>query len=358
MGVRKDRWEVGSEFAWSDCFADTEKPWPLSGPRQFFATGRAALIALGQKLSPNTRLRLFVPTYFCPQVSASLKPWFKLHFFVDLPAESGPRLDTLKANAGDLVLAVNFFGTREQGVWNEYLASSRGVILVEDHTHDPFSPWAQRSRAPYAFSSLRKTLPVSDGAVLWSPEGQPLPAPPLLASPGSYWKFEAMVLKSAYLKGAPVKKEDFRRLQIDGENELEKNTGGSVCDLTRIALPLLPVRKLRQKRARNVKDFLKLIDGGGRPFSPLFTEWPKGGAPFGVVLLCNSTETREKLLAWLVANNIYPPVHWRIPATSTISQGLREHEELSSRLLTIPVDHRLNPADVERVASIVASFSE
>ena len=99
MGVRKDRWEVGSEFAWSDCFADTEKPWPLSGPRQFFATGRAALIALGQKLSPNTRLRLFVPTYFCPQVSASLKPWFKLHFLstcqLNLGLDSIPSRQTL-----------------------------------------------------------------------------------------------------------------------------------------------------------------------------------------------------------------------------------------------------------------------
>lgn len=358
MVVRKDRWEVGSEFAWSDYFADTENPWPLTGPRELFATGRAALIALGQKLSPNRRLRLFVPTYFCPQVSASLEPWFNLHFFVDLPTEPGPRLDTLKAKTGDMVLAVNFFGVRGQGFWGEYLASNRDVLLVEDHTHDPFSPWAQRSRAPYAFSSLRKTLPVPDGAVLWSPEGRPLPSPQLPASLGSYWKFEAMVLKSAYLKGAPVKKEDFRPLQIDGENELEKNTGGSVCDLTRIALPLLPVLKLRQKRARNVKAFLKLLDGGGRSFSPLFTEWPKSGAPFGAVLLCNSAETREKLLAWLVANNIYPPVHWRIPGTGAIPHDLQEHEELSSRLLTIPVDHRLNLADVERVASIVASFSE
>lgn len=358
MGVRKGRWEIGSEFAWSNCFSGADNVWPLPATRQLFATGRGALISLGKKLCPDRRLRLFLPSYFCPQVAASLEPWFKLHFFVDLPSEPIPRLETLKAKTGDLVLAVNFFGIREQGVWDEYLASHREVLLVEDHTHDPFSPWARRSRAPYAFSSLRKTLPIPDGAILWSPEGRPLPSPSQPASLGSYWKSEAMLLKRAYLKGAPVKKEDFRRLQVDGENELEKNTDGYACDLTRITLPLLPILKLRQKRTRNVKAFLKLVDRGCRSFSPLFTDWPEGCTPFGFVLLCKNMETREKLLSWLVANNIYPPVHWRIPGVGTNSQGLREHEELSSRLLTIPVDHRLTLADVERVGRIVANFSK
>jgi hypothetical protein len=51
--------------------------------------------------------------------------------------------------------------------WEERRAASEW-LLVEDHSHDPFSPWAVGSSADYAFCSLRKTLPVPDGGLLWS----------------------------------------------------------------------------------------------------------------------------------------------------------------------------------------------
>ena len=62
---------------------------------------------------------------------------------------------------------------------------------------------------------------MSDGAILWSPRGLPLPdAPQGPASGGSAIKHEAMVLKQAYLTGGDVAHDKFRSLQLRGEREL------------------------------------------------------------------------------------------------------------------------------------------
>ena len=67
-----------------------------------------------------------------------------------------------------MVVGVNYFGVREAEPWQAWRERTE-CILVEDHAHDPASAWATTSTADYAFSSLRKTLPVPDGAILWSP---------------------------------------------------------------------------------------------------------------------------------------------------------------------------------------------
>ena len=75
------------------------------------------------------------------------------------------------------MLAVNFFGIRKGKAWQDWLSQHKDIILIEDHTHDPFSTWAQQSTAHYAMASLRKTLPIPDGAILWSPQKMSLPKP-------------------------------------------------------------------------------------------------------------------------------------------------------------------------------------
>ena len=85
----------------------------------------------------------------------------------------------------DVVLAVNYFGVRAGEPWQQW-REKHACVLLEDHSHDPVSGWAQSSRADYAFSSLRKTMPVPDGAILWSPLGHPLPITADTEFPGAH----------------------------------------------------------------------------------------------------------------------------------------------------------------------------
>jgi len=222
-------------------------------------------------------------------------------------------------------------------------------VLVEDHSHDPFSPWAVGSNADYAFSSLRKTLPVPDGAILWSPRGLDLPPQPRQTAEGSELKLAAMLLKGRYLEngGDDALKERFRRLQIEGEEQLGRAPVAAASQAAREAVIGGAPLPWRVRRADNAVHLLGALSGL-EIAEPLFDEWPAGAAPLGVVLLFESEETRDRARETLRQAGVYCPVHW--PIERPASERVRD---LSARVLTIPTDWRYSAADMERVASFL-----
>ena len=139
----------------------------FEGGAEFLSSGRGALLRILHLEKFGKGRRIFLPHFFCPQISKLLSKKFDVRFFEDLPAEKTPRFETLDAKCGDIVLAVNFLGLRNRRVWDSWEKPS-GVVLAEDHSHAPFSQWAQGSSADYSFASLRKYLPLPDGAWLKS----------------------------------------------------------------------------------------------------------------------------------------------------------------------------------------------
>ena len=181
--------------------------------------------------------------------------------------------------------------------WDE--RGRRGWLLVEDHSHDPFSPWATSSSADYAFSSLRKTLPVPDGAILWSPRGSPSAASRAGRADGSELKLAAMLLKGRYLGqrrrrsrsgsagSSSTARSGWREAPIAGASAAtrESRVGGA-------PLPW------RARRSENTVHLLGLI-AGLEVAEPLFNEWPADAAPLGVVLVFESADgaTRSRAAA-------------------------------------------------------------
>jgi hypothetical protein len=290
-------------------------------------------------------------------VAGSLAEGFELLFYRDHPDSQEPLWESLKVKPGDWVLAVNYFGVRQEGRWADYQKENPEVIVVEDHSHDPFSPWARQSKAPYAFASLRKTLPLPDGAVLWSPQERWIPEPKGPTPGGAYWKLEAMLLKGVYLKGGRLEKEVFRGLQTKGEASLALSLDGRASEFTAGILPLLPVAGLRKKRAANVSKLLALLSGSPLPFKPLFSRWPKGSVPFNLVLLCETETGRERLLSHLIAHQVYAAVHWPQEGKGKFPlSGDKYAQAISRRILTIPVDFRCRSIDLERLAELLRGF--
>jgi hypothetical protein len=224
----------------------------------------------------------------------------------------------------------------------------------EDHSHDPFSDWARTSTAPYAVASLRKTLPLPDGGLLWSPRGLRLPAPSGEESRGAQLKLVAMLLKGAWLDGRGVPKDDFRALQQRGEHAL-LGSEGPASALTATVLPLLDLPGLRAASTRNAYVLTDALASGGGPWRVL-TGGPTGAAPFRVQLVCASEPVRDALLAYLARHGIFAPVHWRQNRAGVWS-GDEQAADLAARILTLPVDHRCGPRDVRRVAEVLGAFA-
>jgi hypothetical protein len=334
--------EIGSEFHWDPAWL-TGGENLLPGRHELYATGCGALSALLSHLAPAGRLH--VPSYFCVGVAEALAAQIPIAWYRHLPDGSGPHWETLRPATGDVVLAQNLFGREDGTRWRDFMAAHPGVTVLEDHSHDPFSVWARTSTAPYAVASLRKTLPLPDGGLLWSPRGLHLPAPRGPASPGSHLKLAGMLLKAAWRDGRRVLKDDFRALESRGEQALLGSTGPA-APLTAAVLPLLDIAAVRAADLARAAELTAALPVG----------WALRGT-FRVQLCCGSEAVRDDLQRHLARHRIYAPVHWRQDRTGWWS-GDDQAAGWAARMLTVPVDHRCGPADVQRIAAVLTDFSD
>jgi hypothetical protein len=336
---------VGGDFHWIGLPSGPYIAWPLTA--SWYLLGRHALVVLLRFLSQSPR-RLWVPSYFCFDVAEYWKTFAEVVTYSDDPCRPEPDWSTLRPGKDDLVVAVNYFGVRSGDPWRDWRRRNP-CVLVEDHSHDPVSGWALRSNAEYAFASLRKTLPVPDGGILWSPRGLPLPASGTGESEASTLKLSAMLWKRDYLRGhaSPDAKPIYRDWQRRGEVAFDRSQVSFVTELSRQYLSSGVPSAWRIRRGQNVRRLLSRL-GKSKPLLPLFAKWPLDAAPLGAVFAAPSQEQRDDLRQQLQECGVYCPVLW--PPAKDCDPAARR---LAERLLTIPTDQRYGARDMEKVASIV-----
>ncbi|MGF1673928.1 MAG: DegT/DnrJ/EryC1/StrS aminotransferase family protein [Rivularia sp. (in: cyanobacteria)] len=355
----KQPWEIGSEFDWSNDFiSSVGQTVDLPSDYELFSTGCASLFGLEKILwkKSNQRLRLHLPSFFCMEAAEKLSKAFDIRWYRDLPTQKYPDFNSLDAACGDLVLAVNLFGIKSREVWQDWHHKHDGVILIEDHTHDPFSNWALHSQADYAMASLRKTLPIPDGAMIWSGKNLPLPKALESESDGAYKRLSAMLLKRAYLNGGNVAKDTYRQLELESQDSLSDINCDRISAFSANVLSSLDVKGFRERREANIRHFLNLTVGDkNRDWQPLFSSWSHGTVPFNSIIVCRNQQIRDSLRKYLIGKNIFPAIHWLQPHNGMTSNDL-EAIDLSNRILTIATDQRYSLDDVSRVVAIIKEF--
>jgi hypothetical protein len=344
-----DRWESGSEFSWLSAHlvprADPA-PWDQAG--QLLFSGRDALrMVLRTGVARHGWRRLWVPEYFCQHVVAALvRPDLELLPYLDHPLRTTVELPP--ARPQDAVLVINYFGLRAP--WQA--PEGADFQIVEDHSHDLTSPWAWTSRADYCIASLRKTLPLSDGGVVWSPRGHPLPAAPAMDEQrrrAAGLKLGAMLLKAMYLDGLPVDKAGYRELARLGEVGLARPSVSSISEVSRAVVDAFDLKPWRDLRRRNV-EFLRTQLKGVRGLRLPGPHHPDAVAFSGLVVV-DEPQRRDRLVQGLFQARIYPAVLWLLEET-VLPVG-DEARDLSRRTLSIHGDGRYDLSDIARITAVV-----
>lgn len=321
-------------------------PWPEPG--NWYLLGRHAVVGVLCSL-PTVHRRLWLPGYFCHDVVNSWRELSEIVIYADDPRWPEPDWSTLQPARNDIVLAINYFGIRSGEPWQRW-HEKHSCFLLEDHSHDPVSGWALHSRADYAFSSLRKIMPVPDGAILWSPRGHLLPSVVDEDLSGSALKLAAMIWKREYLEGGgtDATKPLYRAWQRAGEDVFDRSTKiSSASPYSRQYLACGMPLKWRRQRAANVRRLLSQREASFEA-QPLFTSWPSDSVPMAAVFRFPSQIARDSARKHLEEANIYCPVHW--PAPAHCDPAVRE---MSATTLTIPTDHRYGNTDMDRIARVL-----
>ena len=314
-----------------------------------YADGRQALIHLYHTQGWQ---RLWVPEYFCYDVVESLKEaGLDLRFYADYPGYSGDErtLDATQRNGHfkptDAILRVNYYGMRS------YRSSEKFSVaaVVEDHTHDLIGGWAMNSHADWCIASLRKTLPIPEGGILWSPVGLKLPEPPAQSDENEQvaaTRWEAMKLKARYLAGENVEKAAFRAGYVNTEPYFDTAPVSALDEGSKEYLHSFDIQDWYKRKRENWEILRDIKKEGVRVLG--FDNY--GCYPFSLVLVIDFQTDRDRIRKALIEHQIYPAILWNIP-TPTDS----ELYKFSRGMLSIHCDARYTREDIVTMKSIIES---
>ena len=295
--------------------------------------------------------RLWMPEYFCYDVIESLKEaGLELVFYTDYPEyhDDSKTIEAIQRKGHfrptDAILRVNYFGTRSYRD-----VEKLNIPVVEDHTHDLIGGWAINSHADWCIASLRKTLPVPEGGMLWSPMGLPLPKAPTVSDENekiAAIRWEAMRLKACYLNGENVEKAAFRSGFVDTEEYFDR---AEVCALdaeSQKFLQLFDIRDWYKWKWENWALLRDIKKDGVRVLRPE----DRGCYPFSLILVFELEDERNRVRKALIERQVYPAILWSVPPSY-----YGEISQMSGGMLSIHCDARYTKEEILQMKSIIES---
>lgn len=343
--------EFGSDFHFKAPTSGAEKTLYDFYPRaNLYADGRQALIHLYQTQGWQ---RLWVPEYFCYEVVESLKQaGLDIRFYADYPGYTDDikTLEAIQKNGyfkpTDAILRVNYFGTRSHRSPEKLSVAA----VIEDHTHDLIGGWAKNSRADWCIASLRKSLPIPEGGILWSPVGLTLPTAPVTSEENeriASIRWEAMKLKTRYLAGEDVEKSAFRAGYVDTEEYFDTAPICAIDDTSREYLRTFDIQDWYRRKRENWEILREIKKDGVKVLKPE----DYGCYPFSLILQFDDINKRDIVRKTLIEKCIYPAILWSVPPT-----GDGEIFVFSRTMLSIHCDARYSKEDILTMKSIIESI--
>lgn len=329
--------------------------------RELFASGRDAMFRIAKILGGKPAL--WIPRFFCPPLLKPLSEFFQIQFYDDYPSMPLPEFNTLNATEGDVVLAVNFFGLRGNHInidsWRNWKSKNPKITLVGDFTHAPFCRAQECDAFDFVFASFRKSLPIPDGAFLYTARGNPSPMFSNM-SPAGICDFAADFLQAAALCGTygPISHTEDEYLYYRAETKLNSRRHFSpISAFSQKTLRRLDIKKIETARAENAMAFSNAVLSAGNPhveeLNRKFSNFEnlEDCSIFAPILKFSKPSLRDSVYDALSKVGARPCIYWGGFGKGADKRTLKEE----SSLLAVPLDFRHSLDDALKAASIVIS---
>ncbi|MBX3089089.1 MAG: DegT/DnrJ/EryC1/StrS aminotransferase family protein [Cryobacterium sp.] len=332
---------IGSDFESIDLNLHPEPealPWAGYEKISYAETGRQVLETVTHVLAARGFNEVFVPSYLCESMIEPFQHhgWRVTPFNLTDDLQIGEAaLEVLElAGASSAVLLASYFGRlpTQQHVKLARGARNAGAFVIEDETHRVFTPGG--IEANVTFASLRKLLPVADGAYV---TGDDEIVRSVGALPeGALNRWQAMDLKREFIEGRSVLNP--RKALVEANEELEipgRMFGASSRTLQ--SLVKLPYSQFAETRASNARALTsKLSELGVRVLNRV-----PPGLPSHLVAIVDDPIRVQRDLS---ERGIFAPIHWGQPEGFSVDHWRGD-------LISLPIDHRYGESDMRRIAA-------
>lgn len=289
-------------------------------------SGRACLNLL---LSITQASKIYLPYYICDTVLEPLKHHSIPYEFYNIDKDLKPT-KILSLKKGEYILYVNYFGLMNNII--DTLHEQYGQQLILDNTQDFF---AKKYHDCWSFNSARKFFGVPDGAYLYIP--------------------------SHFDKKKCLDFVKQRNTEIQHAHLIERLLNKPAHDLfianeAQISLDIMSMSALSEKllAAINYEDIIKRRKNNFLIYQNAFAKINQlsvtlnNNIPFCYPLWIHQEIQRELLYQ----QQIFIPTLWRDTITRNIP-GFTFEKQFSLQLLPLPLDHRYNHEDCQRVIDAI-----
>lgn len=361
---RKDKVkEIGSSFSLnsdeiseSDAFPELEKKFGYKYSR-YYSTCRSCIKEIIRLINNDVTSKVVIaPSYTCESVIAgfiedgySIVPY---NIEKDYSVDEEELLNKIRIFHPSVVIYHDYFGFCTTNNFTSMVKScNREIIVINDRTQSMFSA-IEDSTADFCVGSIRKWLPVPDGAFLMSNRR----LPKQLSNEDEKLvtlECEAMTLKAKYLqdrkqdKTAFLEKFSVCRKYIDQQQE-----AFSMSSVSKGIFNNCSEKDINESRRKNYN----YLYAGLKEISQI--EIPLCQADSFTVPFLFPVDTKgaqKEMQSFLARNNVYATVIWACPEeiSSDISQTVRY---IYQNYLYIPCDQRYNEDDMQYIIDTVNKY--
>ena len=349
---------IGGDFHFGEeliCTDRIAQDFPkLLGKANFILTdtGRSALgLALSEIKEEYSMQTAWLPVFICQSViNTFLYYGFKINYY-----GMGNNLNNPKGLpdriGNSVIFIIHYFGFENKPLIN-YVERQKTLndnfIVIDDLVQACLSGRFGQM-GDYSIHSLRKFLLVPDGGILVSRKRISYK----YEEPND--EFISKKIFSKLLKQFTDFDEVYLGLEKESEEIIDnKIIPRKMSTFTKLLLQRIDILDIQKKRIKNWNTFnKKLEDLKISGIKRIFNELNDGEVPLGFPIMVNNK--RNEFRKYLSDNRIYCPVHWDLKNEAT--NKFKEDRQLSKRILTIPIDQRVNRAGIDKIISTISRFT-
>lgn len=322
----------------------------------YLRNGREALMYASCNCKPGKEAVILCPAYSCWSMTAPFEftGWTVIYYRLneDLTVDIDYLKQQLRFCRPDAILTMNFYGIASTNaaiaIVKEY---NEKITIIEDFSHCTFClDLLFNEQVDYYVSSIRKSIGVSDGAMILSKK------PTNKAYIGSdapdfgEIRLNAQHQKARYAFSKSLNDKDFFLSELrHGEELIDKLDGvHPISEVSQKQIESINGTEIAYARRENMKHLWSLLSGKVEMIHGL--ERSFNGAPFSLPILVENRDTVQKQLA---QKGVYAPVLW--PTNEKAREVCGVSAYVSDHMLSIPIDQRYNYDDIEDIGHIIQS---